>query len=179
MSMARSITVIALLAALAGAACDRTAMDHREEGSAPVRLQPLASPPSGDRVARTVYVPVYSSLYIGRGRGNPTVELTATVSVRNVSRRHAIVVSSVRYYDSTGQKVRDHLTQAGQLGPLASVEFVVPVADTVGGPGASFLIDWNGPAGVQEPLVEAVMTGQSGSAGISFTSVGRTLDPDR
>ena len=58
---------------------------------------------------------------------------------------------------------------------LASVEFVIRRSDVAGGPGANFLIAWRGPAGVDEPLIEAVMVGQSGNAGISFTSAGRTL----
>ena len=55
------------------------------------------------------------------------------------------------------------------------MEFVVLHGDTAGGPGANFLIQWAGPAEIDEPLIEAVMIGQSGNAGISFTSTGRTL----
>jgi hypothetical protein len=122
-----------------------------------------------------VYVPVYSSIYVPVGHPHVTVELAATVSLRNVSPRDSLVVESVRYYDSQGKHVRDHVAQPGELAPLASVEFVVPMSDTTGGPGANFLIDWSGPAGIDAPLVEAIMTGQSGNAGISFTSLGRVL----
>jgi hypothetical protein len=37
------------------------------------------------------------------------------------------------------------------------------------------LIGWAGPAEVDEPLIEAVMVGQSGNAGISFTTSGRVV----
>jgi hypothetical protein len=51
----------------------------------------------------------------------------------------------------------------------------VPRADTRGGPGANFLIRWHAADVVDEPLVEAVMLGQSGNAGISFSSRGRPI----
>jgi hypothetical protein len=107
------------------------------------------------------------------------VELAATVSVRNVSAAHPIVIEWVRYYDSTGKLIRDYLEQPSSLPPLGSVEFVIQRSDTAGGPGANFLIRWKGPTAVDEPLVEAVMLGQSGNAGISFTSAGRVVKSER
>ena len=122
-----------------------------------------------------MYVPIYSSLYLGRDIKNDMVQLTATLSVRNVSARFPVVIESVRYYDSHGRVVRDHLPKPAELAALASVEFVVKEADTAGGPGANFLVKWSGPSGVDEPLIEAVMLGRSANAGISFTSAGRVI----
>jgi len=116
---------------------------------------------------------------LGRDIKQQVVELAATVSVRNVSAAHPIVIEWVRYYDSTGKRVRDYLEKPAALPPLGSVEFVIQRSDTAGGPGANFLIHWNGPAGVDDPLIEAVMLGQSGSAGISFTSAGRVVKSER
>jgi hypothetical protein len=143
--------------------------------SAAERLQPVGTEPAGPSAGATVYVPIYSSLYLGLDIKQQMVELTATVSVRNVSAVHPIVIESVRYYDSTGKLVRDYLQQPSSLPPLGSVEFVIRRADTRGGPGANFLIRWKGTAAVDEPLIEAVMLGQSGNAGISFTSAGRVV----
>jgi hypothetical protein len=106
------------------------------------------------------------------------VELAATLSIRNISPQHAIVLDFVRYYDSSGKPVKDYLAAPAQLNALASVEYVVKSADTTGGPGANFLVRWTGPAGVDEPLIEAVMLGRSGNAGISFTTAGRTVTND-
>jgi len=39
---------------------------------------------------------------------------------------------------------------------------------------ASGLIRWDGPAHVDEPLIEAVMFGQSGNAGVSLRVAGRS-----
>ena len=122
-----------------------------------------------------VYVPVYSSLYLGVSTRAQTVDLAATVSVRNTSSVHPITLHWVRYYDSSGKKVRDYLDKPSALPPLGSVEFVIQRSDAAGGPGANFLIRWDGPANVDEPLIEAVMFGQSGNAGVSFTSRGQVV----
>ena len=81
----------------------------------------------------------------------------------------------MRYFDSVGKHLRDYLDTPSTLPPMGSVEFVVQRSDTTGGPGANFLIRWHAAAAVDEPLVEAIMLGQSGNAGISFSSRGRTL----
>jgi hypothetical protein len=154
---------------------NRRGADHASAGSAPVRLQPVTHAPAGGVVRRTVYVPIYSSLYLGRDIKHDIVQLTSTLSIRNVSPRYPLVIESVRYYDSHGRPVRDHLTTPSELAALASVEFVVKEADTTGGPGANFLVRWSGPPGVDEPLIEAVMLGRSVNVGISFTSAGRAI----
>jgi hypothetical protein len=128
-----------------------------------------------DSARRTVYVPVYSNISLGVDVRVSAVNLAATVSVRNVSSRSPIVLEFARYYDSGGKLVRDYLDRPSELPPLATVEFIVARADTTGGPGANFLIGWAGPPDVDEPLMEAVMVGQTGTAGISFTSIGRPV----
>lgn len=155
--------------------CHRAPPNPKAHGSAAQRLRPATTPLAEPSVRRTVYVPVYSSIYLGLELEQRTVELASTVSVRNVSPRHAIRLEFVRYYDSEGKRVRDYVSSASELQPLATVEFVIPRADTTGGPGANFLIGWAGPAEVDEPLIEAVMIGQSGNAGISFTTAGRVV----
>jgi hypothetical protein len=141
------------------------------------RLQPTAEVPSESATGGTIYVPVYSSLYLGIPNRANTVALAATVSVRNVSTVHPITLEWVRYYDSVGKPVREYLDKPSTLPPMGAVEFVIQRADVTGGPGANFLIRWQAPAVVDEPLIEAVMLGQSGNAGISFVSRGRALKP--
>jgi Protein of unknown function (DUF3124) len=139
------------------------------------RLQPAVAV-SGEAVSTgTIYVPVYSTLFLGVANRANTVELAATVSVRNVSAVHAITLDWVRYYDSVGKHVRDYLDKPSTLPPMGSVEFVVQRSDSSGGPGANCLVRWHAAAATDEPLVEAIMVGQSGNAGISFNSRGRTL----
>jgi hypothetical protein len=138
------------------------------------RLGP-AGPDLREAASGTIYVPVYSTLYLGVAHSASTVDLGVTVSVRNVSALHPITLDWVRYYDSVGKQVRDYLDKASTLPPMGSVEFVIQRSDTVGGPGANFLVRWHAAASVDEPLVEAIMLGQSGNAGISFISRGRSL----
>lgn len=145
------------------------------ERTAAVRLKPQSTPLPEPTIRRTVYVPVYSSIHLGLDVRQKIVELAATVSIRNVSTQHPVVLNFVRYYDSAGTLVREYLQESAELGPLASVEFVIHRTDTTGGAGANFLIQWVGPSDVDEPLIEAIMIGQSGNAGISFTSAGRVL----
>ena len=72
-------------------------------------------------------------------------------------------------------KSGSNLEKPAELPPLGAVEFVIQRADVQGGPGANFLIHWKGQPEADEPLIEAIMLGQSGNAGISFTSVGRAV----
>lgn len=169
------LALVVLLGSLAVTACNRRSTAPASAGSAAERLQPVTNAPADPVVRRTVYVPIYSSLYLGRDVKNDMVQLTSTLSVRNVSPRFPVVIEAVRYYDSHGGLVREHLTRPAELAALASVEFVVKEADTAGGPGANFLVRWSGPPGVDEPLIEAVMLGRSANAGISFTSAGRVI----
>jgi hypothetical protein len=85
------------------------------------------------------------------------------------------VVHSAKYYDSDGKQIRDFVTAPSELGPLATADFVIPRLDTRGGPGANFLVEWSSASDVDEPVIEAVMVGQNGNAGISFTGLGRAL----
>jgi hypothetical protein len=116
---------------------------------------------------------VYSSIYWGTK--NRTAELTAMVSIRNVSAKRPIVVEFARYFDSAGRQVREYVSAPARLDPLAGVDFVIDQRDTAGGTTASFLIQWSGPEELDEPVIEAVMVGQVGSVGISFTSLSRDL----
>jgi hypothetical protein len=92
-----------------------------------------------------VYVPVHSSIYLGLDVRKQTVDLTATLSIRNISPQFPIVLTFVRYYDSAGHPVREYVKEPAELGPLASVEFVIPRADTAGGAGANFWSSGWGP----------------------------------
>jgi len=74
--------------------------EHVLEGSGHSELSPLslsAQPLHGRQV---VYAPVYSSIYLGFDR--QLTDLPATLSMRNVIEKAAIVVYAVRYYDSYG-----------------------------------------------------------------------------
>ena len=169
----RVVAIVSFAGVMFLASCRQPTEPPRS--SADERLRPATSPPAESGTGGTIYVPVYSSLLLGVSHRASTVDLAATVSVRNVSASHPITLEWVRYYDSVGKRVREYLDKPSTLPAMASVEFVVQRSDTSGGPGANFLIRWHAAEGVDEPLVEAIMLGQSGNAGISFSSRGRRV----
>jgi hypothetical protein len=120
-----------------------------------------------------VYVPAYSHVF--HQKGDPYL-LTVTLYVRNTSIRDEIVISSVRYFDTTGRELRSLLQKPLKLGPLAATEFVIQRDDEIGGSGASFLVEWTAGNMVTPPLVESIMIDTSSGQGISFRSPGIVLD---
>lgn len=126
---------------------------------------------------QVLYVPVYSE--VPYGDKGLTLNLTATLSIRNTDRRNPVTVKRVDYYSEAGTLVRSYLKQPAPLKPLASSEHIVKESDRSGGIGASFLIEWESEAPVSAPLVEAVMVNSTYNQGIAFTSPARVLEERR
>ncbi len=125
-------------------------------------------------VRRTVYVPIYSHIYISdslRPYG-----LAASLSVRNTDPTHPIVLHSLRYYDTAGELVRNELKAPLRIDPMASVDTFVAPSDKSGGLGANFLVEWVATAEVNEPIIQAVMIGTAGGQGISFVTDGQPIE---
>lgn len=157
--------------------------------SSPVRapqteaLVPAASPqpstatdpvPTAHGHGATLYVPVYSSVYIAEG--NQTFDLTVTLTIRNTSREHPISVVLADYHDTAGKQIHAYVEESTELSPLASADIVVRESDTRAGVGGSFLVQWRAEADVSDPVVQAVMIGSGHQQGISFLSEGRVLE---
>ncbi len=159
--------LMALPAACNGAPNAATNVAAPEAEMTPVAVQDL------DIVSgQTIYVPAYSEVpFTSGGR---TLELTVTLAVHNTDLTRPIVLTSVRYYSSDGQLVREYLPEPRQLGPLASTGFVVdPVRGA--GVGTNFIVEWVAEEPVYEPVVEALMLNATGNQGVSFVSVGRVI----
>lgn len=145
-----------------------------KEGRGHSALGPLTEAAGQELGQRgTIYVPAHSSVYWGFDRVES--EMAITLYIRNVEQKRSIVIHSARYFDSNGKLVRNYVEQPGLLGPMATADYVIQRLDTSGGTGASFLVEWSGASDGEAPMVEAVMLGQHGNLGISFTSVGRAL----
>ena len=126
---------------------------------------------------QTIYVPIYSEIYhFDKSR---TLQLAATLSVRNTDLQHPIIITSVKYYNSDGNLLREHLPNPLRLAPLASTDFVVNQSDQTGGSGANFLVEWVAEVEVYEPIVEALMVSTRSQQGISFISQGRVITTKR
>lgn len=146
-------------------------------------VEPTPTPPTaGEAVVvqdldistgQIIFVPAYSEVHYASQ--NRTMELAVTLTIHNTDFEHPIIVTSVRYYDTNGQLVRDYLPQPQRLGPMASADFFVDVGDRTEGVGSNFIVEWVAEEPVSEPVVETLMVNTSGTQGLSFTSPGRVI----
>ncbi|MBD1892952.1 DUF3124 domain-containing protein [Coleofasciculus sp. FACHB-SPT9] len=125
-------------------------------------------------MGQTVYVPIYSHIYHYNNQEH-VIDLSATLSVRNTDLTNSIIITSVRYYDTNGQLLRQDIERPVALNPLASTSFFVAADDTSGGSGANFIVEWVAQKTVSKPVIEAVMISTSSGQGISFVSPGQVL----
>lgn len=122
---------------------------------------------------QTIFVPAYSEIPITRDRN---LDLAVTLAIHNTDFENPIVITSVRYFDTNGQLIREYLEQPQQLGALASTEYFVDANEQSGGIGTNFIVEWVAEQPVFEPAVEAVMLNTSNNQGISLTSPGRVIN---
>jgi hypothetical protein len=122
---------------------------------------------------QTVYVPVYSFIFIGDRAA--TFNLAATLSIRNIDPVHSIYVTAADYHDAAGRLVKKQIEKQVLLKPLASTEAFIAESDISGGLGASFIVRWKSDQPVVPPVVECVMIGTRSGQGISFVSPGRVI----
>ncbi|MGE0129759.1 MAG: DUF3124 domain-containing protein [Blastocatellales bacterium] len=143
--------------------------------TAPVETRPTISKEENENqiVGQTVYVPVYSHIYI-RDKSR-VINLAATLSIRNTDAQNPIRINSARYYDTNGALLREYVKAPLRLAPMASTDFVVEQDDTSGGAGANFIVEWSAGIEVTAPVVEAVMISTASQQGISFVSAGRVI----
>ncbi len=126
-------------------------------------------------LGQTVYVPVYSHIFADDRYRNTPFLLTATLSIRNTDPDKSLTLKSVNYFDSEGRLLQRYLDKPTTLGPLGSTTYIVPESESKGGAGAKFLVEWEAPAAVVEPIIESVMIGTKMQQGISFISTGRVI----
>lgn len=122
---------------------------------------------------QTIYVPVYSHIYIG-DKEFPFY-LTATLSIRNTDPKHSMTILEVNYHDSNGKLIKKYLDEPKVLNPLASTRYVIQESDKSGGSGASFIVKWKSDPPICFPIIESVMIGTRAQQGISFTSRGQII----
>ena len=124
---------------------------------------------------QTLYVPAYSHIAYGSGKGS--LRLRITLSLRNLDRTAPVTIIRVDAYDGAGTLVTEHLVEPVVLAPLASHEIALPETEAfVGGGGTSLIVTWTSAQPAAAPLVETVMIGTAGTQGISFVGRSRVLD---
>ncbi len=162
------LIVVMILMLLLG--CDSSPSDP---ASPPLANETIQVQDLDITTGQTIYVPAYSEIYYAsQGR---TMELAVTLSIHNTDFEHPIIITSVRYYDTQGQLVKEYLQQPRSLGPLASTDFFVEASEQRGGIGTNFIVEWVAEQPVYEPIVETVMLNTSATQGVSFTSPGRVI----
>lgn len=116
------------------------------------------------------YLSVYSEIY--QLSEQKTYNLTATVSMRNISSTDSVFILHADYYDTKGDLIRTYLNHPVYIQPLETIEIVIDESDQSGGTGANFIVEWATPSQGHEPLLEAVMISTTGQQGLSFTTQG-------
>ncbi len=142
------------------------------DGPLPPVLQPLSEPYPAFPFSGSVYVPLYSSLYVGGERS--LKNLSATLSLRNTSADQALVMTSVEYFNENGEAVADLFDMPHVLAPMATAEFYIDQSRTQGGPVAVVVARWAAETSIAPPLIEAVILGHYGTKSISFISRGES-----
>ena len=117
-----------------------------------------------------VYVPAYSNIKSFDGKS--MLNLSINLSIRNTDPDHAIVLSYVDFYDTKGKISKKYIDQPISVGPMATIDFHITQSDPIGGSGANFYIKWIADTEVNEPVIEAIMLGSSGTQGYSWSSKG-------
>lgn len=123
-------------------------------------------------VENTVYIPVYSDIFVS---GGGKLNLAITLSIRNTDFTYPLVVNKVNYYNTAGKLIENYLEVPYLLESMASAHFFVSQADARGGVGANFIVKWAANKLANEPVIEAVMAGSTGTQGMSFVSSGRVI----
>jgi len=168
------IISLVILCILGLAACVSQDADRQAASQPPAAA--VETEVSTDRehiVGQTIYVPIYSHIYTGNK--TRTINLAATLSVRNTDAQNPIWLNSARYYGTNGELLKEYVPKPLLVGPMASTDFVVEEQDTTGGAGANFIVEWSASSDVTPPVVEAVMISTAIQQGISFVSMGRVL----
>ena len=125
------------------------------------------------QAGEVVYIPVYS--HILQGERASRQPLSSTLVIHNVDPSASILITSVRYYDHTGTELKEYIDAPRSLGPFASVSFVVDIKEDHGGVGANFIVEWQAAETVVSPIVEAIMSGGTGTQGLSFLTRGKVI----
>ncbi len=120
------------------------------------------------------YLSIYSHIY--SYSLEKVHNLTAMVSLRNVSETDTVYIYKANYYNTSGEFIRQYFARPIYLKPLETVEIVINETDEHGGSGANFIFEWAAPPQAPQPFFEAIMTTLRDSHGLSFTTQGIRIE---
>ena len=122
----------------------------------------------------TSYLSVYSQIY--SYTEHTSLDLTATVSIRNTSETDSIYLLKANYYDTEGNAIQSYINEPISLKSMETLEIVIAEFDKKGGTGANFIFDWATKPSTSEPIFEAVMISTYGQQGLSFMTHGKRIE---
>lgn len=128
---------------------------------------------SGQAFQDIIYVPIYSDIYINQQ--NQKSLLAATLSIRNTSYTDSLFISKIDYFNTGGKLVRSYIENPISLTPMATINYVIEKDDDTGGSGANFIIELSSKSKNVNPIIQAVMVGESGNKGFSFVTDGYSI----
>lgn len=100
-----------------------------------------------------IYVPAYSNLEASQNQ--KILDFSITLSIRNTDLKNPIILISIDFYNSEGDKFRPFITEPLEIAPMATRDFKIAKLDRIGGSGTNFYVKWISESLVNEPVVEA------------------------
>jgi hypothetical protein len=164
--------IIPILLAIGFISCENPIpirTDLPEENDWSHRIATIKTPDSL-LIKGSTYLPIYSEIY--QRNQNFTFDLTATVSIRNISIADTIYLYKADYYNTHGELIHKYFDYPVYVKPMETLEIVVDEDDKKGGTGANFVFDWSVKKNSLIPFFEAVMISTTGQQGLSFTTQG-------
>jgi hypothetical protein len=127
---------------------------------------------------QVLYLPIYSHIWHGEadGKRRPMKTLVSvSISIRNTDPNKSILVTSARYFDTDGKKLKDYISTPITIGPMGTYELFIPRSDDTGGSGANFVISWRSGVNVNAPIVEALHVNLPAGRAFVFTTTARQI----
>lgn len=124
-------------------------------------------------VTGTTYLSVYSQIY--SYTEHTSIDLTATVSMRNTAANGKLYLLKADYFDTEGNRIHSYVQKPIEISQLETLEIVIAEFDKKGGTGANFLFEWAIEPESSSPIFEAVMISTYGQQGLSFTTQGHQI----
>ena len=121
----------------------------------------------------STYLSVYSQIY--SYTEHTSIDLTATVSMRNTDYDRKLYLLKADYFDTHGNKIHSYVNKPIEISELETLEIVIAEFDKKGGTGANFIFDWAIEPESTSPIFEAVMISTYGQQGLSFTTQGHQI----
>lgn len=147
---------------------------YQEEDITPINWKARMTTinPADSLASGSSYLSIYSRIY--SVTEHRTINLTVTVSLRNISSTDTVFITRSDYYNTEGDLIRSYHKNAVYLKPHETIEIIIDEKDSDGGSGANFIFEWAHPKNSPDPVFDAVMISTSGQQGISFTTQGIT-----